>query len=47
MDEIPMWAEQGISWLFFNIVPTDTDAFVLPLHELEKPVGKSQCPEYR
>jgi hypothetical protein len=31
-----MWAERGISRLFFNIVPTDTDAFVPPLHELEE-----------
>jgi hypothetical protein len=33
-----MWAEQGIRWLFFNIVPTDIDAFVPPLHELEEPL---------
>jgi hypothetical protein len=31
-----MWAERGISRLFFNIVPTDTDSFVPPLHELEE-----------
>jgi hypothetical protein len=31
-----MWAERGISWLFFNIVPTDIDAFVPPLQELEE-----------
>jgi hypothetical protein len=30
-----MWAERGISRLFFNIVPTGIDAFVPPLHELE------------
>jgi hypothetical protein len=33
-----MWAERGISWLFFNIVSTDIDAFVPPLHELEEPL---------
>jgi hypothetical protein len=33
-----MWAEGDISRLFFNIVPTDTDAFVQPLHELEEPL---------
>jgi hypothetical protein len=33
-----MWAERGISRLFFNIVPTDADAFVPPLHELEEPL---------
>jgi hypothetical protein len=32
----PMWAGRGISRLSFNIVPTDTDAFVPPLHELEE-----------
>jgi hypothetical protein len=31
-----MWAERGISWLFFNIVPINIDAFVPPLHELEE-----------
>jgi hypothetical protein len=31
-----MWAERGISRLFFNIVPTDINAFVPPLHELEE-----------
>jgi hypothetical protein len=31
-----MWAERDISRLFFNIVPTDPDAFVPPLHELER-----------
>jgi hypothetical protein len=30
--------EWGISRLFFNIVPTDIDAFVPLLHELEKPL---------
>jgi hypothetical protein len=34
----PMWAERSISRLFFNIVPTDTDAFVPPVHELEEPL---------
>jgi hypothetical protein len=33
-----MWAERGISRLFFNIVPTDINAFVPPLHELEEPL---------
>jgi hypothetical protein len=33
-----MWAQRGISRLFFNIVPTDADAFVPPLHELEEPL---------
>jgi hypothetical protein len=33
-----MWAEQSISRLFFNIVPTDIDAFVPLLHELEEPL---------
>jgi hypothetical protein len=33
-----MWAERDISRLFFNIVPTDTDTFVPPLHELEEPL---------
>jgi hypothetical protein len=37
-DELSMWAERGISGLFFNIVPTDTDAFVPPSHELEEPL---------
>jgi hypothetical protein len=32
----PIWAEWGISWLFFNIVPTNIDAFVPLLHELEE-----------
>jgi hypothetical protein len=36
MDE--MWAERGISRLFFNSVPTDIDAFVPLLHELEEPL---------
>jgi hypothetical protein len=34
----PTWAEQDISQLFFNIVPTDIDAFVPLLHELEEPL---------
>jgi hypothetical protein len=34
----PMWAERGISRLFFNIVPTDIDVFVSPLHEPEEPL---------
>jgi hypothetical protein len=34
----PMWAERGISWQFFNIVPTDIDIFVPPLHELVEPL---------
>jgi hypothetical protein len=38
MDEIPMWAEWGISRQFFNIVPTNIDAFVPLLHELEEPL---------
>jgi hypothetical protein len=38
MYEIPMWAERGISRLFFNIVSTGTDEFVPPLHELEEPL---------
>jgi hypothetical protein len=33
-----MWAERGISELFFNIVPTDIAAFVSPLHKLENPL---------
>jgi hypothetical protein len=33
-----MWAERGISRLFFNIVPTDIDAFVPPYHELQEPL---------
>jgi hypothetical protein len=33
-----MWAERGISRLFFKIVPTDIDAFVPPLHEVEQPL---------
>jgi hypothetical protein len=37
MDEIhTMWAERGISGIFFHIVPTDIDASVPPLHELEE-----------
>jgi hypothetical protein len=46
-----MWAELGISRLLFIIVPTDTDAFVPPLHELENPalvkvgvLGMDECP---
>jgi hypothetical protein len=35
----PMWAERGISRLFFNIVPTDITAFVPPFHELEEPLS--------
>jgi hypothetical protein len=38
-----MWAERGISRLFFNIVPTDIDAFVPPLHELEEPLLVKVC----
>jgi hypothetical protein len=38
MDEILMWVQRGISWLFFNIVPTNIDAFAPPLHELEEPL---------
>jgi hypothetical protein len=34
-----MWAEQGIRWLFINIVPTDIDALVPPLHEFEDPLS--------
>jgi hypothetical protein len=33
-----MRAERDISRLFFNIVPTDIDAFVPPLHEPEEPL---------
>jgi hypothetical protein len=33
-----MWAERDISLPFFNIVPTDSDAFVPPLHELGEPL---------
>jgi hypothetical protein len=33
-----MWVECGISQLFFNIVPTDIDAFIPLLHELEEPL---------
>jgi hypothetical protein len=33
-----MWTEQGSSPLFFNIVPTDIDIFVPPLHDLEEPL---------
>jgi hypothetical protein len=33
-----MWAERGISRLFFNIVLNDIDAFVPALHELEEPL---------
>jgi hypothetical protein len=43
MDEIPMWVERGISLLFFNIVSTDIDAFVPPLHELEEPLLVKVC----
>jgi hypothetical protein len=32
-----MWAERDFSRPFFNIVPTDTDTFVPPLHEFEEP----------
>jgi hypothetical protein len=46
-----MWAEWGISQLFFNIVHTNTDAFVPPLHKLEEPflvkvgvLGTDKCP---
>jgi hypothetical protein len=28
--------ERGFSRLFFNVLPTDIEAFVLPLHELEE-----------
>jgi hypothetical protein len=39
MDEIHTnVGERGISRVFFNIVPTDIDAFVPPLHELEEPL---------
>jgi hypothetical protein len=38
-----MWAERGISRLSFNIVPTDTDAFVPPLYELEEPLLVKIC----
>jgi hypothetical protein len=45
-----MWAERGISQLFFNTVPADTDAFVPPLQKLEKPqlvkvgvLGSDEC----
>jgi hypothetical protein len=34
-----MWLEQGISQLFFNIVPTDIDALVPSLQELEEPLS--------
>jgi hypothetical protein len=47
----PTWAEQGISRLFFNTVPTNIDAVVPPLHELEEPLlvkvgvlGTDKCP---
>jgi hypothetical protein len=33
-----MWVERDISRLFFNTVPTDINAFVPPLHELEEPL---------
>jgi hypothetical protein len=33
-----IWEERGISRLFFNIVPTDIDTLVPPLHELENPL---------
>jgi hypothetical protein len=33
-----MRAERVISWLLLNIVPTDIDAFVPPLYELEEPL---------
>jgi hypothetical protein len=36
MDEIH--TDVGGTGLFFNIVPTDIDAFVPPLHELEEPL---------
>jgi hypothetical protein len=35
---MPMWADWGIYRPFFNIVPTDIDAFVPPLHVLEEPL---------
>jgi hypothetical protein len=38
MDKIPIWANRGISLLFFNIISTDIDAFIPPLHELENPL---------
>jgi hypothetical protein len=38
MDEIQMWAERDISRLFFNTVPTDIDAFVPPLRDLQRPL---------
>jgi hypothetical protein len=34
----PMWAEQGISQPFFNIISTNIDAFISPLQELEEPL---------
>jgi hypothetical protein len=33
-----MWSERGISRLFLNIVATDVDPFIPPLHELEEPL---------
>jgi hypothetical protein len=46
-----LWAERGISRIFFNIVTTDIDAFVPPFHELENPLlvkvcvlGTDECP---
>jgi hypothetical protein len=33
-----MWSEWGISRLFFNIVPTNIDALVPLLHEIEEPL---------
>jgi hypothetical protein len=33
-----MRAERGISRLFFDIVPKNTDAFAPPLHELAEPL---------
>jgi hypothetical protein len=38
MDEMQMWVEQVISRLFYKIVPTEIDAFVPLLHELEQPL---------
>jgi hypothetical protein len=35
MDEILMLAERGISQLFFNIGPTDINAFAPPLHNFK------------
>jgi hypothetical protein len=46
-----MWVEWGINRLIFNIVPTDIDAFVPPIQELEDPLlvkvsvlGMDKCP---